>query len=163
MDDDVLQVETSVRGSLRLLELVENAAYVVLLVNVSLLVPSKRHLGMQRVQKSLGPSNTTVVLLSSDLIQSRLSDQVQKLRVQVVVALDGADSAIRESDEGTGGKSIFGGALVEVRLVVMREVEEERVRCRAIVRNDNARTCRTLAGGWRELFFAGQACAVHGA
>ena len=96
-----------------------------------------------------------------DFIPPFLGDEVEQLRIKIVETLDGADGRKREGDQRTRRKRIFGGALVEVRFVVVSEVVEQRVGNRAVVGNHYAIAGGALTSRRGKLCFASHASTIH--
>ena len=132
-------------------------------MNVSLIESTERHLRVQVVEDVLDLADTTVLLEPSDFVLPCLLHNVDVLRVEIVEALNGPDSAPAESDEGRRGKGVLSATLVEVRFVIVGKVVHKRMRQRAVVRSDNAWASGTLAGRWWEFLLACEAGVVHGA
>jgi hypothetical protein len=134
----------------------EAGAYVAFLGEMSLDAFIEDELRVKVVEEALERADAS--FRRYDLIPPRLGDDVQNFRVQVVEAAVATDGGTGESDERTGREGVFGRPLVQRRLVVVRDVHQERVRLRSRVRDELGFPANTLDLGGRPL---GKAVRVH--
>ena len=90
---------------------------------MAFLKPAQCHLRVQGVQQHLGFRYTALLPDACHLVLPSLANQVKELRVQIVKSLDRSDGTVRERDEGAGRERILRAALVERRLVIVRQVK----------------------------------------
>ena len=66
--------------------------------------------------------------MPGEFVRPLLSHEVQQPRVEIVKAFDGANGREGECDKGPGGEGILRRTFVKIRLVVMCQIIEERMR-----------------------------------
>lgn len=130
-------------------------------MDMSLGVPTEYHLRMKVIQQPLHFANTIAELYRS--IAPVISNKVEELGVQIIETLDATHSGSSEGDESTGGESILSRTLVERRLVIVGQVEQECVRDGALERSDETGSRGTLGEGRGDVGGRSEACSVHGA